>query len=525
MMQIAFKSRLDYTTPIAVPIGEYVVESFSWNAIGGPDMATIHVQGDPLRLAHWLDLLGTGVVIVDDAGAPQWWGLVNTVKIKVGGAWMGLSLDEMWNSVAVTYTTGGESQTLDYISDAASIAEYGFTKQRLETLQKVTDATEAAQRQQVMLALLSRPNKVFELGAEGADYQCEIECIGYYRTLAWKNYTRAAISWTNWTEPSPWVYMEYAMRLGTWFTHPILDAVAQIITTGSEPFNVAAVEMYVGGVGPPSPGLSVKIFSYVNQYNPEAGTLLAQTDYFKVGTAYWSRQLLTSRPLLTANTNYWVELLANGVNIGDNKMWVLSVNPSPVGANLRGRDFDTGHWLDPPALNQVATTLSIPIRLYGVLDNTVQVGNVVTAVNQFITAVDVRDAAGITTDPQRDGTMTALDIVEELLSIGTTNFRRLLATVTHDRVLRIYEEPVESRDAATLRLTIDGRLVDRAGNPITAAPVGQWCVAEGVSLPSGRIPDPGLFFIESADWQQNDQWSFTPRGMIEPWKFAQVENG
>lgn len=156
----------------------------------------------------------------------------------------------------------------------------------------------------------------------------------------------------------------------------------------------------------------------------------------------------------------------------------------------------------------------------GGVENTTQVDSIVTAEGEFITDVDVVDSSGVSGEQERDGSQTALENVAELLATGTTNDRRLLASVTPGRVLRVWEEPGSSD--VPYNLHRDGRLTSgRAMTPLLPGqgPVGVWCGL--ADLPS-RVADLGAaravspFFVEAMEWRDGVLWP-EPRDVRSAW--------
>lgn len=115
---------------------------------------------------------------------------------------------------------------------------------------------------------------------------------------------------------------------------------------------------------------------------------------------------------------------------------------------------------------------------------------------------DIQTTSGISTSPVRDGSQTARYEVEELLAIGTTNFRRLLARVDINRVALIYEEP-EASAAGIVRGNSD--ITDRYGNRIdpSTCPTALWLDFSGLIPPGAAYAESLGFnavFIESSEY-------------------------
>ncbi len=129
-----------------------------------------------------------------------------------------------------------------------------------------------------------------------------------------------------------------------------------------------------------------------------------------------------------------------------------------------------------------------------VQESTTQISTLLGAA-AFIVGSQVEVSSGNYRDALRDGSMTEAAVLEELLEAGTSNNRRMLAWVTHDRYLRVFEEPTGSRTAATVIVDREGRFWNAARTPLTKAPVGEWCRVLDAMLPETN-PDPLLVFIE-----------------------------
>jgi hypothetical protein len=134
---------------------------------------------------------------------------------------------------------------------------------------------------------------------------------------------------------------------------------------------------------------------------------------------------------------------------------------------------------------------------------TTQIGAIVTAAGQFLTATDVDVASGINSSEYRDGDSTAMAEVMALLGVGGAGERRMLASVDVNRRLQILEEPATS--SVSYFLTSHAQLYRAGGIAVSehTPPVGGWVrlkdVLSGV-VDLTKIVDPSLQFIENARW-------------------------
>mgnify|MGYP000968432475 CR=1 FL=1 len=172
------------------------VQSYSWNEIGGPKVATIRATGDDAQLAALFDLIGCPVEIRDQAGEARWWGRV--VSVSAGAE--GVTLDDMANSIAIVYTTTDKDGAsvgakTSWLTDALSIAEYG-TKQLLKTTSTLTPAA-AAQMQANALTVKRYPPVKTDISARSST-EATIVCRGEWDLLRWVYYGAPAIGAKNW---------------------------------------------------------------------------------------------------------------------------------------------------------------------------------------------------------------------------------------------------------------------------------------------------------------------------------------
>jgi len=157
----------------------------------------------------------------------------------------------------------------------------------------------------------------------------------------------------------------------------------------------------------------------------------------------------------------------------------------------------------------------------GGVENTTQIDSIATAEGEFIVDVDVVDSSGVSGEQERDGSQTALENILELLATGTTNDRRLLATVTRERILRVYESPARSA-AAGYNLHSGNRMSQgRVQAPLLpgVGPVGVWAAL--VDLPvsltrSKLVAQLSPVFVEANEWRAGRLWP-EPRDVRGAW--------
>lgn len=165
------------------------IDRFSHHIFGGPESLTASA---PLTIDKMdaFGLLRAPVEVYDDDAALVWWGYVSKVVIPDGAVRFSLDINGMYNSVAVSYTTIGTSDTpsvqalTSWNSDALSVSTYGAVEKILG-LNDATATSAAALRDNQL-----EKNKYPILTTEfGTGDKVQIECQGWWSTLDWQYYS------------------------------------------------------------------------------------------------------------------------------------------------------------------------------------------------------------------------------------------------------------------------------------------------------------------------------------------------
>lgn len=188
------------------------VLGYSHHRIGGPELATATVTGGPGDLWGLFDWLRYGLTIHNGA-EPIWWGYVETVTLALGGVEIGLSLREMYNRIAVTYShvaagsaDVGERKTTSYTTDSYSRSTFG-AKSLLASVDGASDA-QAEQTRDTLLQLYRHPVATVRPGS-GGDVSATLECRGWWSVLAWLNYSNSGTASTVTTTQISDIYTDY----------------------------------------------------------------------------------------------------------------------------------------------------------------------------------------------------------------------------------------------------------------------------------------------------------------------------
>lgn len=510
----------DFSIPLKVPAVSLEVNRYSWNAIGGPEEASLTAYGSQEALWELAEWLRAPIEIGDERGDPLWWGYLHEVRIRVGSVEVGVSLDQMYNRVAVAYSElgagfmAGSRATTSWAQDDDSVAAYG-TREMLAALSEGSQES-AESKRDALLNERKYPVPVVSFAPGRGSLSASLVARGWWQTLAWQYHAQNA---------GREVYEddgEGTQNLGDDSSRQKLAQSLSLATDTS--WEAQTIWLSVRAEGSPGDTLYARLYS---DSGGAPGTLLAMGsvagsslgDYLT-----WTEFTLDTKVAISYGTTYWIVVERSG-SVSAANYYVFDVNED--------LGYTRGELLIWNGSSWGARTpdADVNFRLMGVRETTVQIEDAVEAEGQYISEVDVEDASGIYTNPYRDGDGTALSVIKGLLQSGTTNERRLLATVEHNRALHVFEEPALQRIDVGLFVNADGQLVDRWGAAWTrrTSPAGQWAGLLGVipsTLNTSRLADVGYFFVEGAEFDpQAEAWKLEPRGAGSPWDVAGIEEG
>jgi hypothetical protein len=164
----------------------------------------------------------------------------------------------------------------------------------------------------------------------------------------------------------------------------------------------------------------------------------------------------------------------------------------------------------------------------GTGDTGTQAGAMATTYGQFFSSVSTI-TSGVSATVNRDGKSKAGAELLELLNAGTSNARRMLASLDTLLALSIYEEPAYS--AAAAYFEDQDHLYDPLGNIARKelCPVGIW-VRQRNNYPSSLdltyLLDAQLKFVDAAEYEpSSDSLTITPRNVQNPWRLGRPPDG
>ncbi|MBX3050801.1 MAG: hypothetical protein KF753_04965 [Caldilineaceae bacterium] len=286
-------------------------------------------------------------------------------------------------------------------------------------------------------------------------------------------------------------------------------------------WTAATAAVKVRRVGNPSDNLVIAIYS---DSSGSPGSLLDSSTV--AGSAIsadgnWTTVELANTQSLVPGTTYWLMVSRDGANTYSDYYEVM-VDPDLGYAPEVLKIYDGSGWVSRPE------NANMPFRLTGLEDTNTQMETLITAAAEFIVRNEVA-ASGTETNQWRNGDNTALVELESLLSLGTSNNRRMLARVTRERTLIITEEQAKP-DTIVYFQNADGGLVDRNGVAIVGyPPMGEWIDLKGVIPDSVQLSEllrPAPYLLERAEYRVDAQeWRLDARDTESAWDFAAMREG
>ena len=237
----------------------------------------------------------------------------------------------------------------------------------------------------------------------------------------------------------------------------------------------------------------------------------------------WFDIPVTTLPL-TGSNSYWIKLSRTGGQDPDNnyQAYINSSGQYTPGAFvvLVGAAWDLG-----------PDNYDMMFRIYSdeSIETSQQISTFTANYGQFLKGIRIDNRSGLYTMSVRDGNANAYYEITELMKMGTSNYRRLLATVDEFRKLILYEEPAFSYQ--TNLILRDGSLRDPYDTELRKelCPVGIWARFKDIipgSVDTAKLADPTLMFIDEAEYTPaEDRLSLVPRGWIDPFQIGRPRDG
>lgn len=163
-------------------------------AMGGDFAASFQFSADDVTLERWRDNY-LGAHFVEYFGTiTAFMGYINTLRLTYNGQLQVVSLDEVFNNIAVRYQTDSSAAAAltAFATHSASIARYG-TKTLVVSVNGYMSSTRAGQYRDVLLNRLALP-RVFTQEVNWAQQQptLQVDVKGYVNTLNWQSFVNTS---------------------------------------------------------------------------------------------------------------------------------------------------------------------------------------------------------------------------------------------------------------------------------------------------------------------------------------------
>ncbi len=495
---------------------KYQPERYSHDAILGPLAATILVRGDELELWQLIERVRCPIKIFTDFGDCSWWGFIAEIKLSLGAWEVGVSIDSMRNAITVAYedeNNNGQTARTSWAEDSQSINEYGRREILLSTNGSNLAHAEAAR--DAAMARLRYPVPVITPAQGEGALGGVLYCRGWGDTLGWIYYD------------NPAGREEYAPS-GSSASQNLGDVAANTKVCQSFQVGVAwsakSIAVRLMKAGAPADSFTAALYA-ADGGGGMPGTLLNSGTLAASGigeSSEWLEIALSASVSLSASTTYWIVLSRSGANDAAN-YYMVEVSEALGYADGILKLYNGSSYADR------SPNADLIFRVLSTEDTAIQAAAMADA-GEFISGVDRGVfTSGILTQQYRDGYASGLFELNELLWMGTSNSRRMLARIGEHRRLQIAEEPASSTRPYLLQR--DGSLRDASDTPVRneLCPVGMWARFKDIIPPSvdiTRLADPAKLFIEQSEYEvASRKLTLTPRGVQDPFDIGSVLDG
>jgi len=493
----------DFTEGV-IPQEPLQVHKLSWSAFGGCDEAYLFATGLPERLISLVDLIRCPVQVVSNHVEPVWWGYIHEIIIYHQGVKIKVTLEQLFNRVVVTYSflspdnKLGEQLETAVANDQASQNEYGIR----ETIVHRTNIDDefADNLRDTILAQKAWPtSQLSQIWGRTKDlppYKGDLppghsfatfSCKGWFSTLDWRSY-----------ENLEGFYANYGPGPGAFF----FDTAPSVTNPGQRFLPLQTVNLhYVYFQLRKVNGCSRTLYCYLRT---SAGALIATSLPFAGGSLLeesytWARFTFLMPQTLTGGVTYMVSVSSTGTHAAQHFAIRTDENQNYLAG--RARYYTGSTWTNIPSITHPGSHPDLMFRCICTSDTGDQIHAITSNVNQFLTLIEAPKSA-IFTCPYKVHRNTGLHEITELMKLGTSNNRLILATVDPHRALRYYEQP-DFRDP-TVCITREGTFINLKNEPLAPfhPPVGEFAQLANtnrVSLPWDRARLPSCF-IEAAEY-------------------------
>lgn len=252
-------------------------------------------------------------------------------------------------------------------------------------------------------------------------------------------------------------------------------------TTSTFPsWTVAGVELRCRRVGSPTDSLRVRLFT-TSAGAPQTQLDITQKPGSELGDVMdWVRFEFSNTATINSGSVYAlvIDRTVDAANGDPENFYEIDADENAGYADGVYRVSDRSVWRTPAAAK------SLIFRITDAMDNARQIERIWSVANVGLGSLSVETESSIVTSQHRTGDLTALDEIEELMTRGNAENRRLLAWVSPERNARLFREPDPSM--ASLVYGGDRKLRSAQGDDVDDGflPAGRWVhIAVGYELP------------------------------------------
>jgi len=279
------------------------------------------------------------------------------------------------------------------------------------------------------------------------------------------------------------------------------------------PFTAAEVFIRLKKVGSPSDNIQV----FVEADSSGSPSNVSLESATVAGSALstdmnWVKFSFTNTLALSYGVTYWLVVWRTGSN-STTDYYMLDLAEDANGTIAADYADGIVKLWNGSAWVTRANNTDMPFQIWAHRETTTQISDMLTTAGQFLVGQDIQIASGLSSRQYRNADQTALAEIETLLKAGVSGGRRLLANVTPDRIVQVYQEPTYNADSAPL-IDEDNQLLTPFGSPYEtgALPFGRW-----ITL-TNELPDEAGVFIERVEYDATSgEYTFTAKGAPDPW--------
>lgn len=499
-----FGSQLSFGGRHAIPV------RWGKNVLGGPSFAQLEIlDPDESTLLSIANNLRSPVRIYDNTlGEVVWSGFISSVDGPVGkefGLSAGADFDSMANRIRIGYDNGisgvmsAETQYTSWAEDLGSQAEFGIKELEL----RLTNTSQAVAEAMVqsLLDQLKFPQVSISIdaGNTGGSDGIQVNAKGWIHSLDWRYFS------------NPVGYIAHlAGKTSKPFGSAAVPKVMQKFYNDSSAFQAGSISVKLALSGLPG-DITVSIYNIDGSDNPTtlvASVTIAESSLSE--NAAWIKSDFASPPTIAASTYYAIVF---EVASGDASNYALvTVDDDEGYTDGMAREYNGSSWSTP------VDGYDILFQIDGTEETTSIMNTAISTYGQYISHISRLVSSGLYETPYRSGETTVLANIIDLAVKGTSNNRRIMLDVDHNRIITISEEPAYSLQTA-YRLAAGNLVFDSKNRPIrlSTCPVGFWMTVQNImpSIADFRwLLNSNIFFIESSEFEAaSGVWKPGPRGI------------